>query len=142
MTTTTLIFLCIFVLCVPSWFIMNKLESWVQKYPKKEREADGKMPPILGTGNGIGISMVGDFERKSGFVQYCFLMVLLPIIPLGCYTSHAVSSTSTSWKKTVTTYRTYGSQPWSIGELFCIYYRYWGRVAAIVSIIVIIAQSS
>lgn len=129
----------VLLLTMPAWFLLSKIEAWVEQQPKKSRQPNGKSPLVLGIGNGFGVSMLGDFRRDIGYVQYSFLMVIIPIVPLGCYISSMTSKVSPNWKREKTTYNIKGSQPWNVWEILCIYYQYWGRLLSIAAIIAIIA---
>ena len=115
------------------------IDKFLCKHPGKSRPANGKTPLVLGSGNGIGIGMFGEFIRKNGVqASYSFLCFIIPLIPLGCYDSCITNYKSDSHKRQTTTYQMTGSQPWRFLELISIYCRYWGGVAIFISVISVI----
>lgn len=112
------------------------LGKYISKHPGKSKAPNGKTPIALGTGNGIGISMFGEFNRKDGIkVSYTFLCFFLPILPLGCYASQESSFVSHSHKRQTTTYKISGSQPWRLIEILVLYFKYWGFTVSLFCII-------
>lgn len=119
------------------------ISNYIDDNPGESRKPDGKSPLFLGTGNGIGARMVGDFYRKpiDGHlvnVNYVFISILVPIIPVGCYDASMTSYSSKSHKKSTTTYAISGSQPWrfiEILQIYCWWYSFFGIAIGIIGVI-------
>ncbi len=45
-------------------FLSNKLEDKISSSEQKALPSDGKVPFVLGTGNMIGFTMLGNFRRE------------------------------------------------------------------------------
>lgn len=119
------------------------LKKYIKTHPGKSKPANGKSPLFLGTGNGIGIVLWGDFDRQpinsqSVTAQYAFICLFIPIIPIGCYNAETTSFSSKMGKGSTTTYNVSGTQPWrfiEVIQIYCWWYSFVGLGLAIIGII-------
>lgn len=94
---------------------------------------------------GLGSTMVGSFKYRNGanISYHCFVLsigdvVVLPLIPLGCYVCENftnISGDCPAWSFG-------GSQPWLLGEVLTLYSRWFWIVGGIASISLLIALCS
>jgi len=123
--------------------ISRIIRKYIERHPGQSIPANGSSPLFLGTGNGIGILMVGDFERQpidghSVTANYTFLSLFLPILPLGCYNASWEGTSRKSHKETTTTYSVSGSQPWrfiEIVQIYCWWYSFVGMAIGLIGVI-------
>ena len=105
--------------------IDNKLRNlnycWSKEVDLSKKKGHGL---ILGSWYGNGLSICGEFERKSGQVNYyCITLFKLPIIPLWCVYSDIKKVERPNWKRETTTYNMYGTASWRFLEIFLLYYQ-------------------
>lgn len=95
----------------------------------------------LGTGNGIGLTLLGEFRPSFNGIEsthvayYFFVFLNIPIIPLGCYRVSEVSSTWKNHKRNVTRYNIYGKEKWKIHEVLLLYFQAIAGIALFVGVI-------
>lgn len=130
--------ICATMFVVNRYYIMSKLSFTTL------READvkyQKTDPILGTGNGLGISFYKsercDF-KTGATVYYQFITIFLPLIPIGCYLAKEIGYHKENHKKATTSYAIYGVAKWNVWEILSIYLWWYPIFGGIVSIIGII----
>lgn len=121
------------------------IRKYIERHPGPSISANGRSPLFLGTGNGIGVLMVGDFERQpidghSVTANYTFLSLFLPILPLGCYNASMSGFSRKSHKQSTTTYSVSGSQPWRLIEIIQIYCWWYSFIGLAIGIIGVIAS--
>lgn len=97
-----------------------------------------KCSPILGTGNGLGISLYGGarYDSKTGSeVYYQFVTILLPVLPIKCYLAKKTAFHRENHKKATTSYKIYGTVKWNIWEILFIYLFWYSFIGGVISII-------
>lgn len=114
---------------------------YIENHPRKNiRPNNGENPGEMGTMNGIGVSLVGNFSKgksiSMGHISYLFFTVFyLPIIPLGCYVTSEGFNSRGSYKRRSTSYTFYGSQPWRFIEVLQIYSFAYSIIGTIICLI-------
>ena len=110
------------VVSVSLWFldknvISKKLIESTRKYPYTKFEVCN---PPLGTFNGIGFTLMRggrhDFGTNSQAWYLFFVILFIPIFPVGCCRATQVDSSGKG-----NSYRIYGYEKWSIWEVLSIY---------------------
>lgn len=103
-------------------FLLGLLDKGVECIPR----FNGKKSDItLGTGNGIGLTLMGEFRSdfmSGSVVKYQFFCIFyVPIIPVGCYRVKQKGFFQKNWKKSTTTWIVYGTEKWRLIEILIIY---------------------
>lgn len=78
------------------------------------RPANHKSPLLLGIGNAIGFTLVGNYrEVGDTVVAYHYFTIIVPLIPLGCYRVKRGKTTRHIGRGYTTPYIIYGSERWN-----------------------------
>lgn len=117
----------------------NVLEK--QKLEYKPSKVSEEM--LLGTGNGIGFSLFDGFSCQRYYnghpVMYCsiyyhfFVILYMPIIPLGCYDAYLVKR-----QHKTAIYQIRNKQVMNKWEILYLYCLYWGFVLIVIGLIMFV----
>lgn len=117
-------------------FFDDKLIELVRKWPYTKIE---KCDPMLGTVNGIGLSLCGGSGRFdysiSSYAYYHFFCFFIPLIPLGCYRAQEVSNNGKG-----SSYRIFGHEKWRFWEVIQIYLTSIVWIGGVICLLGIIAS--
>lgn len=121
-TSIALIVLPILYIVIYRKYLSKRLQKCSKKYPPRYNGKNTDL--LLGSGNGIGFTLLGDdFRYHNGScVNYHFFTFLyIPIIPIGCYRVSEGARYSSSHKHETVNYCIYGTERWSFLEVIHCY---------------------
>lgn len=128
--------------CIGLWFFNLKVigDKLIEPHRKWPYTKFQKCSPPLGTGNGIGFTLLNGGGRydvntnsTAWYLFFCFFFI--PILPLGCYRASEVGSRGKSMQ-----YRIFGHEKWRFWEVLSIYLASYSWIGGIVFIIAIICE--
>lgn len=139
------------ILLLFDYFVMFRL---LDKAKSSNREPNGKgQHLLLGTGNGIGFTLLGDFRVRtymkdnnyknmtsSNVTYHFFTFFFLPILPFGCYRVIQTGYHRENHKRATTSYKILGSERWNLIEDLSIYISSYAFIIIGVSFIAMIAS--
>lgn len=140
MLTTLIIFLVSLAIALVTSFFNDKV---IEQYVKdKDIIIPYEREPALGTGNGIGGTLIQGQRYHlptASYAYYNFFVILyLPIIPLGCYLAKEDGFEYINHKRSIRKYKVIGMLKWDILEVIYIYLSTYSITSAIVCFVILI----
>lgn len=89
----------------------------------------------IGTFNGIGISLLGEFRydiRIQTYVTYEFVSLIIPLFPTNCYRVRLIEDYRINHKRSTQKFHIYGTEKWHWFEVLSIYLMGFSGIALLV----------